>query len=176
MLTANEKLKMGETSTIHLFERAGLGKAPFYYTGEMTEKTYCACQGAPVLPGSTCDYCGTCIRYEFWIKSTDGNRFKVGCDCIRKTDDAGLIRQISSAERKLRDMKNAAAKERKKNREAEQLANAKAALPQVAGKLSSQPHPNSFHASQGKTMLDYVNWLLANTNGKLAIGIINHAS
>ena len=24
-----------------------------------------------------------CIRYCFWIKSSDGQRFKVGCDCVR---------------------------------------------------------------------------------------------
>lgn len=59
MLTVNENLKAGERSTIHKFELAGLGKAPFHFTGQVSEKTYQACNGAPVQPASTCDYCGT---------------------------------------------------------------------------------------------------------------------
>jgi hypothetical protein len=110
--------------------------------------------------GSSCDYCGTCIRYEFWVQSADGNRFKVGCDCIHKTDDAGLIRQISAAERKLRDAKNKAAKERKKDRIAIRLAAALEKLPTIRGALAGQRHPNSYMADQGKSMLDYLNFCL----------------
>ena len=168
----DESLKAGETSAIHKFEMMGLGKAPFYFTGTVTEKTYCACQGAPVQPGSTCDFCGTCIRYEFWVRSSDGNVFKVGCDCIHKTDDRGLIQQISAAERKLRDKKNAAAKARKQERREVRIAAAKDMLPAVRGTLASQPHPNRFYADQGKTLLDYVNWCLDNRAGEKAAIII----
>lgn len=168
-------LKAGEISSVHRFETAGLGKAPFHFTGEVTEKTYCACPGAPVQPGSSCDYCGTCIRYEFWVRSADGKKFKVGCDCIHKTGDRGLIQQISAAERKLRDAKNAAAKARKKQRVEERIAAARAKLPSVAGRLSSDPHPNSYYAGEGKTMLDYVRWCLENGAGERAAFIIEKA-
>lgn len=162
MLTVNSNLKAGEKSTIHRFELAGLGKAPFHFTGNVTESTYCACPGAPVQSGSTCDYCGTCIRYEFWVKSADGKLFKVGCDCIYKTDDAGLIAQISQAERQLRDKKSTAAKNKKQERLAQRISKAKESLPAIRGTLASQQHPNSFFASEGKTMLDYVLWCFEN--------------
>jgi hypothetical protein len=155
-----ESLKLGETSTVHRFELAGLGKAPFRFTGQVSEKTYQACQGAPIQAGSTCDYCGTCIRYEFWVRSACGKEFKVGCDCIHKTDDAGLIQQISVAERKLRDAKNVAAKARKAAKLAGRVETAKAILPTVCGRLASEPHPNRYFAEQGKTTLDYVRWCL----------------
>jgi hypothetical protein len=106
----NETLSGKETSSIHHFELAGLGKAPFHFTGTVTEKVFVACPGATPKAGSSCDYCGTGIRYEFWVRSACGKEFKVGCDCIHKTGDRGLIQQISAAERKLRDAKNKAAK------------------------------------------------------------------
>lgn len=168
----DENLKTGERSTIHRFEIAGLGKAPFTFTGKVSEKTYQSCQGAPIQPGSTCDYCGTCIRYEFWVASTDGKEFKVGCDCIHKTDDAGLIQQISVAERKLRDAKNLAAKTRKAEKLALRVNAAKEKLPSVCGTLASQPHPNTYFAEQGKTLLDYVNWCFENRAGDRAATII----
>ncbi len=37
MLTVNEKLQGKETSTIHRFERAGLGLAPFRFTGQVSD-------------------------------------------------------------------------------------------------------------------------------------------
>lgn len=171
----NENLKAGETSTIHRFEAAGLGKAPFAFTGKVTEKTYCACPGAPVQPGSKCDYCGTRIRYEFWVRSADGREFKVGCDCIYKTRDTSLIKQISVAERKLRDAKNAAAKASKAERVAQRIEAARAKLPSVSGTLASKPHPNSYYAGQGRTLLDYVNWCLENRGGLTAAYIIERA-
>lgn len=161
-MPANENLAEGETLVIHRFERAGLGKAPFRFTGSVTEKTFQACHGAPVQNGSTCDFCGTCIRYEFWVESSDKKTFKVGCDCIHKTEDAGLLRQISVAERKLRDAKNAAAKERKKARLAARVKAASEKLNRVRGTLANRPHPNEYYAGQGRTMLDYVNWCLLN--------------
>lgn len=173
---ASDTLTGKETATIHKFQAAGLGLAPFTFTGEVTEKTYCACQGAPVQPGSTCDYCGTCIRYEFWVRSADGRRFKTGCDCIHKTGDAGLIQQISVAERKLRDKKNAAARQRKAERLAARVEAAKQTLPSVRHVLASEPHPADHHARDGKTKLDYVNWLLENGYGERAAFAIEQAA
>lgn len=173
--TVSPNLKAGEKSTVHRFELAGLGKAPFRFTGEVSEKTYCACPGAPVQPGSSCDYCGTGIRYEFWVRSADGKKFKVGCDCIHKTGDAGLIQQISAAERKLRDKKNAAAKARKAERLAARIQAAKEKLPSVRGTLASKPHPTSYFADQGRTLLDYVDWCFENRASERACVIIEKA-
>jgi hypothetical protein len=75
----------------HCFERAGLGLAPFRVTGFYTSK-YCAAPGAPILPGTSCDYCGTGIMYVCEITDRNGTHFKVGCDCVGRTGDAGLIK------------------------------------------------------------------------------------
>jgi hypothetical protein len=172
LATINEKLSGKEMTTVHKFELAGLGKGPFRFTGNVTEKTFCACPGAPVQPGSSCDYCGTGIKFEFWVTSSDGKEFKVGCDCIHKSGDRGLIQQISSAERKLRDAKNKAAKARKEVRKNERIAAAKAKLDFVRGSLASKPHPNQYYADQGNTLLDYVLWCLDNHSGEKAASII----
>lgn len=172
----NATLADGERATTHCFELAGLGTAPFEFTGHVTENTYCACPGAPLQPGGTCDFCGTGIRYEFWVRSAAGNEFKVGCDCIHKTGDRGLIQQISAAERKLRDAKNAAAKARKIAKLTQRIEAAKTLLPTVIGTLASIPHPSSYFADQGKTLLDYVRWCFANSAGERAAVYIERAA
>lgn len=85
------------TVIIHKFEQVGLGKAPFRLIG-MYEKR---CSGQPDSrgitvgyagqPAGSCDYCGTGIANCFLIQSADGKRFEVGEDCVRKTDDTGLV-------------------------------------------------------------------------------------
>lgn len=69
----------------HPFEKAGFGKAPFSCT-HVSENVFALPDGTSKA-GGCCDYCGTGIRWEFWIKSsTAGARqFKVGCDCVVKT-------------------------------------------------------------------------------------------
>lgn len=170
----NPTLTGKEVSAIHRFELAGLGKGPFTFTGTVTEKVFCVPGGTPKA-GSSCDYCGTGIRYEFWVESADKKTFKVGCDCIHKTGDRGLIQQISAAERKLRDAKNAVTKQRKIEKLNKRIEEAKAMLPSVRGTLSSKPHPSTYFADQGKTLLDYVNWCFDNHAAEKACFIIEHA-
>jgi len=69
----------------HPFEKAGLGKAPFSCTG-VSENVWDNGDGT-TKAGGVCDYCGTGIRWEFWIKGSIANakQFKVGCDCVAKT-------------------------------------------------------------------------------------------
>jgi hypothetical protein len=69
----------------HPFEKAGLGKAPFSCTG-VTENVWENGDGT-TKAGGVCDYCGTGIRWEFWIKGSiaGAKQFKVGCDCVAKT-------------------------------------------------------------------------------------------
>lgn len=80
---------------MHVFERAGLGNAPFKVVGSY-EMKWQACPGAPIQPGGSCDYCGQGIMYAVAIRSADGQKFKVGSDCVHKTGDAGLIKQFKS--------------------------------------------------------------------------------
>jgi hypothetical protein len=141
-------------STVHVFERAGLGKAPFNFVS-MNRNAYQACPGAPVQPGGTCDYCGSSIMFEFFIKSADGKTFKVGSDCVCKTDDQGLRRVVDA---KVREMKRKANTERQDAK----IARAKELLPLVADKLKGQPHPQDWRAKQGQTRYDCLVWYLAN--------------
>jgi len=69
----------------HPFEKAGLGKAPFSCTG-VSENVWDNGDGT-TKGGGVCDYCGTGIRWEFWIKGSiaGARQFKVGCDCVAKT-------------------------------------------------------------------------------------------
>lgn len=69
----------------HPFEKAGLGKAPFSCT-HVSENVFALPDGTSKA-GGCCDYCGTGIRWEFWIKGSiaGAKQFKVGCDCVAKT-------------------------------------------------------------------------------------------
>ena len=69
----------------HPFEKANLGKAPFSCT-HVTENVWENGDGT-TKAGGVCDYCGTGIRWEFWIKGSiaGARQFKVGCDCVAKT-------------------------------------------------------------------------------------------
>lgn len=156
----------GETvgSVVHAFELAGLGKAPFRFDG-FEVKTYQAAPDAPVQPGTCCDYCFTGISNVCWIKSVDGKRFKVGCDCAEKTGDRGLCKFIDAKVAEHRRM--LAAKRADAKIEA-----ARALLPAVSESLKAKPHPQADRGGffANLTMLDYVMWMLSNagTKGQLA--------
>jgi hypothetical protein len=99
---------------IHCFEQAGLGLAPFKYL-------YCIDMGRCA---ASCQYCGTGIRYKFFLRSADNREFYVGCDCIYKSGDLGLIDIAKKERRRLakekRDALNAAkAKDRQTKWETE---------------------------------------------------------
>ncbi len=104
---------------IHPFEVAGLGLAPFRFSG-MSEKVYVACPGAPVQAAGSCDYCGTGIRYCCHVVSSDGKAFIVGCDCVRKLnrEDNAMVsemeRALAKLEREKRDAERRAEWERRR--------------------------------------------------------------
>ena len=79
---------------MHVWERAGLGKAPFRCVG-VHEELFKMADGS-VKPGGCCAYCSNGIRDVYTIVSADGNRFGVGCDCVRKTRDSGLIKSFKN--------------------------------------------------------------------------------
>lgn len=101
------------TTTIHPFESAGLGLAPFRFVG-LSEKVYVACPGATAKPAGTCDYCSTGIKYCCHIRSHDGKSFIVGTDCVRKIgrEDNRLLtaveREVAKLEKAKRDAKRQA--------------------------------------------------------------------
>lgn len=150
------------------FERAGMGLAPFILRG-VEEKVHVACPGATPQPGGTCDFCGTGIRYVFHIESADGKKWGVGCDCVRHTQDAGLIRRATN-EQKLIDRKN------RHDREDKKIAELKDWFYSHAEKAKSIPSPNSRRAEEfGETLFDCVEWYLNHAGRSGSIDILKLA-
>lgn len=85
----------------HPFQKAGLGIAPFRFV-RCYEAKYQACPGAPVQPGTSCDYCGTGIMYAFVVRGACGTEFKVGCDCVEKTDAGHLAGAVKVAAKRMK--------------------------------------------------------------------------
>ena len=147
---------------IHVFERAGLGRAPFRYDGFHVE-VYQAIPGdpsCPIQPGTCCDYCGQGISNVCRIKDADGKMFKVGCDCVEKTGDAGLRKVVADVKRKHdRELRHA--------RETARVATGRALLadPAVREQLAALPHPRGFvdrDTGAPMTLLDSVEWMFTN--------------
>ncbi len=130
------------SGSIHIFEAADLGKGPFRLSHVTAE-------------GGGCQYCGTGIVYRFYIKGQDSRVFYVGSDCVMKTGDLGLMRVVELQVKKLQ-------KELREKREAAKLAaiHDRLADPTVIATLSGKPHPSNYYAGQGKTMKDYVDYLM----------------
>lgn len=97
-----------QTIRSHRWEIAGLGRAPFQCTG-MSEQRH-DMGGGRSKAGGTCDYCGQGILYVFHILSSDGRKFKVGCDCVAHTHDPAE-RIVVQTKRMLRDHKRVKAGE-----------------------------------------------------------------
>lgn len=135
---------------VHVF--AHLGAYPYRYLG-FEHKAYQACHGAPVQPGGTCDHCGTPIYDIYSFVSSDGKRFHVGSTCVDKAGDKGLKRVIAAD----------VAKHRKDVAHARQdgiIDRAVAALPAAREALAEQPHPTAYLATQGRTLADWVDWMM----------------
>ena len=152
-------------SSVHVFEAAGLGKAPFRFVG-IYEAKYQACPGAPVQPGASCDYCGASLLNVCLIRSADGREFRVGCDCVTKTGDHGLRKVVDSA---VREAKKAA--QFKRDSAKVDAIRETFARPDVRMSLAARPHPNADLAARGLTLEDYVGWMLSNAGmaGKLRL-------
>lgn len=151
----------------HVFEKAGLGIAPFTLVG-MTENVIRHPDGT-TQNGGCCKYCYNGIRYEYRVRDANGKTFVVGSDCAAKTGDAGLRRKVTEYERKLAAQKRAKAADKAKARIT--VAKERIATPEIVAQLSAKPHPNARFCAEGKTMLDYAQWVLANggTKGRLEI-------
>ena len=89
--------------SVHKFERAGLGKAPFRFIGMYEDRGPHKFAGpggttieigSPGQPMGVCKYCGTGIAICCKVRSADGNEFVVGSDCIAKVGDEGMVKTI----------------------------------------------------------------------------------
>ena len=142
------------STSIHKFEKAGLGKAPFQVVGNFESK-FQAVPGdpnCPIQPGSSCDYCGQGIMDVYVVCSSDGRKFKVGCECVYKTGDAGMKKVVNSHKAKA-----------SKAREVGRISGLEMRLAddqELRALLASKPHPRDF---AGQTLLDQVEWMMANS-------------
>jgi hypothetical protein len=154
-------------SDLHPFEARGLGKAPFKFVGLAHQEI---AYGERVLghvggctmttkPGGTCAYCGTYITNMYNIESADGVKFHVGSECVKKTDDAKLVREAGYATRKMN-------RERRVARGRQAKADAKVYCDDVLlnklGTLCKLPHPHPFRAEQGETLADWARFMDGN--------------
>ena len=162
---------------VHKFEAAGLGLAPFAFIGVETAADRAAIQSERAGSGmiyttnnsTSCDYCGQGIQNAFRVRSADGKTFKVGCECIRKSDDGGLIRVVKDEESKKRRAAAKARNEKKWKRERDLVAAFRAG---GGESLRSLPHPKGRDGSA----FDYVRWCLDNKcYGETVLKIIEDA-
>jgi len=154
---------MENTNTQHVFETAGLGKAPFTYQGCYEDKGPHKLAdgseiGAPGQPMGTCAYCGQGIAICCRIKSADGQTFTVGSDCVAKTGDKGLKALVQKDSRK-----------RAKGREQERVQQLQERLEndlELRAALEARPHPKGFknrETGEALTLLDQVTWMMQNS-------------
>lgn len=97
---------MSTEPAIHVFEKSGLGRAPFRCVGLVSLPSPSLAASNPTaynnalrdlprdLSLGSCSYCGTCLMNNFIIQSSDSRRFVVGCDCVTRTGDAGLAKEV----------------------------------------------------------------------------------
>ena len=139
-------------ATLHVFEKAGLGKAPFKFIGSRVSKHQDA-PGSPVRAGSTCEFCGMSIMNVFDLQGACGSRFHVGSECVLKTGDAGL-RKVVAAAKRAHDRKLREARDAKKTAELVTL------IADHASDLAALPHPLDWRADKGDTFGDYAAWMM----------------
>lgn len=150
-----------QTSTVHAFEAAGLGKAPYTFTGLSVLKGPITLKdgsqvGAPGQPMGTCHFCGTGIMYAYNLRSADGKEFYVGCDCIEKSGDKGLLRVVSVVEKQKRQAQNDARRAKKAEKAKAAREEMKALMEKHRTALEALPHPSY----PGKTKYDHAEFCL----------------
>lgn len=130
-------------TTIHPFELAGLGLAPFRVIGA-AERVFQACPGEPVKAGGCCAYCATGIRYAAIVRSSDGKVFDVGLDCVRKVDFGAYLEAREAFRRERAQARDAAAAVTRAQRiadaereRAENEARARNEMPAVAAQIDA---------------------------------------
>jgi len=148
---------------VHVFEKAGLGVAPFKFIGierrvgpirYAGENGTTIEVGAPGQPMGVCDYCGQGIAECCIIRDSAGKTFVVGNDCVAKTGDSGLRKQMAPA---LKEMRYQAAlrKATKVRAQLETLLQSAA----TRDALRVLPHP---YGLKERSALDWAEWMIKN--------------
>lgn len=100
--------------SIHKFEIAGMGKAPFKVVGFYKIPSLSLAEHNPnaynnqlsAMPQGfgigSCAFCGIGLVNNYLIESADGKKSAVGCDCVGKAGDAGLTSKIKEMQRQAR--------------------------------------------------------------------------
>jgi hypothetical protein len=141
----------------HAFSR--LGQYPYRYIG-YSENKLVTSGTRDVKPGTSCDYCATAIVDAYHFRSADNREFKVGCECVKKADDAGLINAIERDRLRI-------TREKRRAKVADRLARLTDLMldPKVIESLSKYPHPKGFvnrATGQPMTLVDWANWMIQN--------------
>jgi hypothetical protein len=102
----------------HKWEKLGLGKAPFQVVGLISLPSASIAEKNPdwyhhllnefeearkawkLKETGSCQACYTPIQNHYIIKSADNKVFVVGSECVKKTYDDGLVKQVKTFERK----------------------------------------------------------------------------
>jgi hypothetical protein len=155
----------------HVFEKAGLGKAPFRLVGFEVRVGPITLEngvtvGSPGQPMGTCDYCGMGIKDCYIIQSSDGgSQFVVGSTCVGKTGDAGLKRQVNAEARRIK-------RERKAIKDQARIKAAREKMddPEVEAFLRSQQSPN-YKIRPADTAWDWASFMMeyAGVTGRIKV-------
>lgn len=156
-MAAKLKSDVAEEIGVHAWELAGLGKPPYKFVS-WSYRVFRACPDAPAQAGATCQFCGHAIMNCCEIKSADGKEFIVGCDCVERIGEKGIVEQFKTSpeyrkhQEKVRREKAVYAGDRVR-----QLLNDNRA------KFVSLPHPYGFYNRKTGlplNFLDYCEWML----------------
>jgi hypothetical protein len=157
-----------ETTKIHDFEKAGLGRAPFTFKGAYEDRGphtwtdpktgITTSAGAPGQPMGTCAYCGQGIAIICSIEDADGKRFTVGSDCVKRTGDRGLHIATTTVQRIARE-----ATQKREDVRIKELAARLASDMDLQAFLRTKPHPQAWRREKGDTLLEWTGWMLANS-------------
>lgn len=163
--------KVQTENGIHDFERAGLGKAPFRCVGMHTSLGPIRMAGpggvtievgSPGQPMGCCAYCGQGIADCYTVKSADGKTFTVGCDCVRRTGDAGMKKVVNALVAKKNREKRHALENADIAYLAEQLGDKLDDTGPASERLAQLPHPKGFtDRTTGRplTLLDWYKYM-----------------
>jgi len=147
-------MKTDNTANVgkHAFEIAGLGLAPFKFVG--ASENFITYPDGTTKAAGTCDYCGTGIRLECRIVSADHKESVVGCNCIEKVGDTGVLKaykqspEFRAHKRKLTQLKDAIVQ-----------VEINALLAELSPHFAAQPHPYGYTDRSTKLPLTYLDFV-----------------
>ncbi len=151
-----------QETVIHAFERAGLGKAPYKFTG-YNENVLTFPDGTSKA-GGCCDYCYTGIRDEYHFRSADGKSFKVGCDCLGKSGDNGLVKVVQRHPTVIA-AKRAKLKAQNSRKLLKAMSEYASLIENHRNEIEALPHPHEFKdrgTGLPLSLMDYADWMITN--------------